>query len=79
MNFYAFAIFDRVAGQFGVPQISQNEACAVRQFHKTVDAAPFKEDLDMYHIGFFNGETGCFEGLDKPVFVCRFQEGVDDE
>lgn len=74
MEMYVYAIYDRVAGQFGAPMLAQNEATAHRAFNNSVASSPFSGDIDLYHLGSFNGETGVISALEKPEFIAHFEE-----
>lgn len=74
MNYTLFAVYDRVAGAYGAPQIAINEATAIRSFKQQAKNSPFNTDLELYSLGTFNGESGLISAT-SPVFLARYSEG----
>lgn len=72
-------MYDRVAKQYGTPQVYVNKGVAVRDFNNKLASVPFKDDIDLYAVGTFDGETGSLVGLDKPEFICHYSQEVANE
>ena len=62
MNLGVYSVFDRKAGAYGNLLFFANDAMAERAMNEVMgqanDMSRYPEDFDMYHVGFFNTETG---------------------
>lgn len=70
LNYYVY--FDRVAGLFATPFLSNNHETAKRTFRELgykSDASQTYLDLDLYFIGTYNTVTGVINGVDQPEFI----------
>lgn len=71
---YPVYAFRDVKTQFGQPYIEQNEDAAVRGFGLMMNnpdsVMKFSPgDFDLYHIGYFDTDSGLIEGLQVPEFI----------
>ena len=72
-----YAIFDRLAGSYGEPYLSQNDAIAMRRFQYLMTNAPMvQSDCELYLLGSYNPDTGLLVPLERPSFVGRFVNEV---
>ena len=73
MKYPAFSIRDAKASSFGFPYFDINDKCAQRGFAFQInnnDIYSFSpQDYDLYQVGYFDMEKGCFESLGVPEFV----------
>lgn len=72
MEYQVMCIYDRKAGIYSNVWLSVNVATAQREFANTAKQSPFADDLECYHLGLFNPQTGVLTGNAKPEFVCAF-------
>lgn len=83
MKYYVYIMFDKKAGLYSSPFISQNDETAKRTF-LTMCAEGYKgfvEDLELYKTAVYNCERGIIEGFEKPEFLIPgyVRGGVDNE
>lgn len=57
-----YSIWDKKAEEFAPPFIAKNDAMASRMFIHSVKNLPYLDDMQLFHIGFF--ET---ENLTSPI------------
>lgn len=75
MDIQIYSVFDRVSGLYGTPMFSINEQTARREFNYLMgNAKMVSNDCDLYKLGEFNTVSGVITSLDKPEFVCRYEE-----
>lgn len=75
MEIIITTVFDRVAGLYGTPSFSVNIQTAIREFNYLMsNAKAVAYDCDLYQLGTFNTVTGDINTLEKPEFVCRYEE-----
>lgn len=69
-----YSIFDKVAGIYSQPFLSQNDATAQRQFnYQMSQAAMVAGDSALYKVGAFDLATGNIESCVE--FICNYTEG----
>lgn len=70
-----YVVFDKVAGTYGEPFTSVNDATAIRRFNYLMaNSKMVANDCQLYGIGWFNIESGSVDGFESPVFICNFEE-----
>lgn len=72
MKIRLYAIFDKVAGEFGKVEMFVKDALAQRWFTTLVnspDGLPIKGDIDLYLLGEFDTQTGEISPCEKPLFL----------
>lgn len=79
MIYNLYSYFDRVSGVYSSPMPSVNRASAIRGFIHNLENAPEKLDMELYEVGTFNVSDGSITGVERPVFVCRYEEYVNKE
>lgn len=70
MIFDLFAIFDRVAGDFGPPFMAKNNGIAWRSYRQYLKDSPNTEDFQLYRLGSYEQSSGLITGI-IPVQVIR--------
>lgn len=76
-NYPIYAIFDKIAGVYAQPFLSQNDATAQRQFqYQMSQSAMVAGDCALYKLGEFDLATG--EILSHVEFLCNYTEAVDN-
>lgn len=77
MRLYMVSIFDKRAKEYGPPMCQHTLGTAERMFQDTVNdpQSPIKkhpEDYELYHIGFYETNTGGLEISDElePRLIC---------
>lgn len=76
MKYPVFSFKDCVSGLFSSPIIQTNENVAKRTFRLVVNnpesiaAGSKAEDYALYHVGFFDDQTGVLESVD-PEFLMQ--------
>ena len=83
MKYYVYLMFDKKAGLYSSPFISQNDETAKRTF-LTMCAQGYKgfvDDLELYKTAVYDCVRGTIEGLEKPEFLISgyVRGGVEDE
>ena len=84
MNMYMCCMYDVVAKQFSsqfVPQINKEDAerSIKMALTSSVGAQAMKfRDIDFYHVGNFDTETGIFEAV-KPSVIIKGASVITDE
>ena len=73
-----YTVYDRVAGTYSVPFASANAATAEREFMESCSKSPYRFDFDMYLVGEYSVESGCLTAYDKPEFVRRYDEVLEN-
>lgn len=77
MNYFLFAIYDRVAGSFSEPFCCVRVELAVRRFNYVMSTTPMiAQDCELYCVGEYNSESGIIKSFDNPQnpqFVCRYE------
>lgn len=65
-----YSIYDKVAGKYNPPFVAENQQVAERAFHNAMKNNPFKGDMALYIVGFFNDDT---DGIITPgtSFICN--------
>lgn len=75
-----YVVYDRVSGTFGMPVAIQNDNAAKRAFLSQQKGQPYSDDMELYGIGSYDPDTGTLQQVvDRPVFICRFEEEVKVE
>lgn len=77
MNIGVYSILDRKAGAYGELLFFTNDAIAHRAIAEVMtqpsNYTKYPEDFDMYHVGFFDNETGIIRPCEVR-FVSRFAD-----
>lgn len=71
---FYFSVFDRKAGSFNDPHPFKHRADAVRSFTQAVNDGKsslclYSGDYDLFEVGNFDPNVGCFLCEDNPVFI----------
>lgn len=76
-NYPIYSIYDKVAGVYAQPFLSQNDATAQRQFnYQMQNSAMVAGDCALYKIGEFDISTG--QILPCVEFICNYIGGEDN-
>lgn len=69
-----YSVRDVATEKFGPVFEMENDTAAIRAFRNSVKGNPFKHDMELYHLGTFDSESGAI--LPDKAFI--FKE-VEDE
>lgn len=73
MEYEVYAVFDRVAGSFGAPQLMINEGTARRWFQYTMNnSGMIATDCALFKLGNYDTSTGKIASIYEPEFVCNY-------
>lgn len=65
-----YSIFDKALGEYAPPFTAPSDLHALRMFEKALSDISFPDDYRLYHMGYFESETGeirqDMEGDDNP-------------
>lgn len=79
---FLYSIYDRVAGQYSCPLMMDNDNIAKRQFPLICENEPrfkmFPEDLELYKVGAFDGNSGIITPCERPEFLCKYEVKVNE-
>lgn len=64
-----YAIFDRVAEEFGPPVCAVNDGVAIRMYRQSIKDAGPQDDYRLYYIGDFDTSSGKLIAADVPELV----------
>lgn len=71
-----YVVFDKIAGTYGEPFTSINDATAIRRFNYLMaNSKMVADDCQLFGVGWYYVETGEIDGFDKPVFITDYKEG----
>lgn len=73
-NFVLFAVYDRLSGQYGAPQLAVNGDTAIRSCKVDFANSKIKEDLELYVLGTYDPETAEIVCTNKPELIYKFKE-----
>lgn len=73
-----YSIYDKVANVYNPPFLAENDSTAQRSFNNALLNSPFRQDMSLYFLGTFNDDTDGSLDSCKPVFVCNFEEAVNN-
>jgi len=78
MNYKVFAVYDRIAQIYGVPNFNNSKGSTIRAFTDMVNKAEennqfyqHPDDFDLYYLGEYNDADGVFTMEDKPELMAR--------
>lgn len=71
MIYQMYVIYDRIAGIYGTPFTSLNDATAVRQFRHQIASNLMAEptDFELYECGSFDAHSGLVTALPQNRFI----------
>lgn len=75
MTYYAYVIYDRIAGLYGAPFFSLNRGTGVRDFRHRIAQNLMAEpsDFELYEIGSYDTSSAKFLAFDEKIFVEKGQ------
>lgn len=80
MKYEIYAIYDRVSGAYGAPQLMVNEGTARRWFNYTMqNSGMIAADCALYRLGSYDTDTGFIVVLPMPEFICNFGDKSNED
>lgn len=76
MKIGIYAVYDKKAKAYMPPWECQNNAVAIRKFGGAVNDEKsfihrYPDDFDLYHIAFFDDNSGRYENVKEPVVLAK--------
>lgn len=73
-NMEMYSLRDRIVGTYGDIILSHNIDDAKRRVAYSLQSNPYRDDLELFALGFYCLDNGCVDPFEKPVFICNVSE-----